>query len=655
SEASPELLAQAHQALGEYYFEQERWDLASEQFHKVIDSGTDDKWLCDVAWINIGECLNRTQKVSEAVDLYDEILDSNPSRRVRLDATLKRAVILRRLDRTEEALRSLEELLRDAAYINDFPLIELEVALCRLKLGNHEEARKGLENLVETNKRGELAARAYFELGRLLWERWHDLAGARSVLLEIKGAERSSEWVAAGDSLRAEIESLYGSWHWIGFLESQLNAIDSSLNRDREFLFTDTVYVDSLSLIVRKGAAESGGRRRSKRSRRNRLSRFAEKLPAAPDTTVDSTKTAVDDTVSALDSTALASLYLQRLEQLRKADFDLAEFHLFERNDLDSAEFYICKSAAVDDSSEIWGRSIASLAYIAKARGDSASRDSLYRLILARMPHGPFADRARIVLGLPIEPQEVDSLSLLLDQAESCWLDDDDPARAREIYHEVAERADSTSDVRARAMLAEAYLSREALRDDSTAYRLYAAIADQFSGTSFGRISKARTRGRLEADRERQAGGPDSAGKGMEQGFELYNGLEPELIDEGSGADYEGIIQPEKVFEPDDVDELPQMLTSVSGLRNLVRTYAPKPVPGAEATAGRVEMQFVVDKTGMITEVEVTSVDPPGMGFEEAARKVLKKLRYRAGRYHGQKVSTRMKQLFVFGEDDRPE
>jgi len=651
-ETESEIRAQAHQALGDYFFEQERWDMASEQFREVISSGSEDEWLRNLAWIRIGECLSRNQRISEAVELYDEILNSKPSRKIKLEATLRRAVILRQLGRTEEAYRSLEELLRDAAYINDFPVIELEAALCMREMEQYDESKERLEKLVEANKRGEVAAQAYFELGWLLWEKWRDLAGAYSALMEIKNAERSSQWISLGDSLKREIEALYGSWHWISFLENQLEAVDSSSGNLRELLPADTVYVDSLELVIQKDVKKSGERRQPKRSRRDRFKKLEEKPSAEADSSVDSTKVEIDSTIVALDSTTLAVLFSRRSDQLRKANFDLAEFHLFERDDLDSAEFYLRKPAEKSDSSEIWGRSIASLAYIAKTRGDTTARDSLFELILTKMPEGVFGNRARLVLDYPVEPEEIDSLSLMFDQAEIHWFVEDDPMRAREVYYKIAEQADSASDNRARALLAAAYLSRKILAEDSLAGELYAVIVDEFRGTPYADVSRDRASQRQEDDEKQAEDTPADSGMSVDKWREPHEEFMPDFLDRTPDLGSEETDLPDKIYDPNEVDELPQLLTSTSRLKNFIRSYMPEHEPDAEVVRGRVELQFVVTESGKIRNIEVLTADPPDLGYEEAAQRVLRRLRYRAGRYHGQEVSTRMKQVFVFEEDD---
>ncbi|MDP8240232.1 MAG: tetratricopeptide repeat protein [Candidatus Hatepunaea meridiana] len=742
--------AQAHFALGEYYYSQERWELSVEQFRDVLDSGVEDKWLRGDAWIKIGECLDNIGQIDEAVKIYDEILGSKPSRRTKLEASLHRAVILRQLGRTTEAFESLETLLKDAAYIKDFPRIELETAHCLREMKQFEEARERFENLIETNKRGELAAEANYELGSLLWEQWRDIATARTTLSEVKKAERASPLVPAADSLKSEAEQLFKSWQWIGFLEGQIATIDSSLKGLHEFLYTDTTYVDSLEQITQTEQKKSGKRGKSRRNSRRSFGKVGDEQVEA-DTTSDSTRVEIDSTTLFLDSTTLVNLYKQRFVELRKARFELAGFHLFKRNDRDSAAYYfkslvvsrrnipqiisrldtiqifsrrdtlvacdttgrdafakdttdkrvystkdttdrsvyptkdltdmnvypnpfaatmsdtpvVCDTtgrnafAAKDTTDnlevsgypadEIWERAVASLAYIARVNGDTAKYDSLYRLILEELPDGPFALQVRVALGLSDGDEEVDSLKMKFEEAETYWLDNDSAQYAREMFMRIAEQADSLSDIRARALLAAAYLLRKELYEDSIATEIYSIVTDEFKNTPWERLAKERSRSKYEADRPGLADMDEDKKRIDKTGF--YDELSPDYDNFESDYLHDDLDQPDKVYDPNDVDELPKLKTSSSMLKNYIRSNYPEEAL-FDDISGKVELEFVVDRNGKTTDINVLSVEPAEYRFEEAAQDVLKRLKYRPGSYHGRPVAVRIKQVFTFGSSE---
>lgn len=652
TETHVELQAQAYQALGEYYYDKEEWEQARREFRKVLNLGFDDEWLRGIAWVRIGECLSQLQRMEDAVELYDEILAGKPPRQLKLEATLQRAEVLRMLGRTEEVITPLEELLNDAAYINDFPRIEMEVARCLRILSRYEEAKKRLEILTETEKRGELAAESQYEMGWLLWEIWRDLAGAHRALKEVKSADRSSPYVETADSLREEMEALYSSWQWIGFLEKQLLFADSSKRGLKSLTFSDTIFTDSLKILTQDDKKEKSRReRRSRKKDRDQPKRIEDKKDGESSDSSDSTATEADTVATGLDSTALADLLVKRSEELATARMELAGYHLFKRNDEDSAAYYFRILIDREDAGDRWARAIASLAYINKLRGDTTSNDSLYRLILERMSEGSFVDYAKDALGYDTIEEETDSLQVMLDKAESLWLDKDDPIASRELYLKVVDLCDSASVIRPRALLAAAYISRKVISDDSVALVLYKTIAEDYAQSEFGRLAKKRS----DLDRIAELDG-ESINKEVpfDDSGKRRSGFPEDLTDDDITLISESEQEPEKVYNPEDVDILPKLITSPKKLKTFLRIYYPDQVSSSELM-NRVEIEFVVRKNSEITDITILESEPTGQGFEEAAKMVMNKLKYKAGRREGRKVPVLMKQILVFEKEEAKE
>jgi outer membrane protein assembly factor BamD (BamD/ComL family) len=645
-----EIRAQSFQALGEFYHDEERWEEARIEFRKVLDSGVEDEWIRGVAWVMIGECLTNLDKPEEAIKLYNEILNSKPNRRLKLESTIKRALVFIQLNRTEEALESLEGLLHDAAYVNDFPRIEMIAARCLIALEKYEDAKRKLQNLIDTEKRGEIAAEANYEMGWLLWEQWHDLINARNSLLEVKSVERTSPFSVAADSLKNEMEALYRSWQKLSFIQNQLIIADSASNGLRVMVALDTVFIDSLELITGSEKKKTTRTRDAKQKRKSK--KIEEEQITAKETTTegDSLIASVDTVIAEFDSTLLISLISQRHVEQIIAQMELAGFHFFQRNDPDSAVYYYRLVANVDTVNEIWGRAVAALAFIAGNRNEESVRDSLYQLMYEKMPENDFKRYAAKALGMLVEIEKTDSLYQKFMETENLWFKSDNPVAARDEYLKIAEIADSSSDIRAKALLAAAYLSRKVIKDDSLALTLYIAIAEEYKGTEAGRLAERRTdTRRIEQDKEEIAQGDEQ--KGIDSAESDDTGLN--IFDKGFTLDGE-IEDDDRIFEPDEVDELPMLTTSPKKLQKYISQYYPDEIRG-ENIKSRVEIDFIVQPSSEISDVKITFTDTPGQGFEEAAQEVMNHLRYSPGKRMGRKVQTRMKQVLVFEDEDQSE
>ncbi|MDP8229228.1 MAG: tetratricopeptide repeat protein, partial [Candidatus Electryoneaceae bacterium] len=430
SDGDADLRAQAHYALGEYFYDDERWNSAQEQFREVVESSGEDEWLIGEAWIKVGDCLNRLERYEDAAQLYSDIVTAKNPRRLKFIARREQAIALRELDRYDQALELFEELLDDGAYIEEFPRVELETARCLRKMGQQDEARSKFELLIETETRGEIAAQANYELGYLLWDHWRDLSGARTILASVKRVDRGSPLTGQADSLVTEMETLYGHWQRLMFLQQQLSLLDSTENGLRQLMSADTTFIDSLDIMRSAERNAEPNEERPSRGSGERYRRLdpiermveealvEEEQQEETEDAPDSTEADQPDSLIFLDSTTVADLSYQRRWELMLELYQAASFHLFERNDRDSADYYYLRvvelnsppfdsTAVVIGEPDIWARTTASLAYIARARGDTTTSDSLYRLITDELPGTSFGRRTRGLLGLASDEDEV--------------------------------------------------------------------------------------------------------------------------------------------------------------------------------------------------------------------------------------------------------
>lgn len=649
--------SQALYALADDYYEQERWDPALIEFRKLLDLEFKDDWMRAQALIKIGECMNRLDLRQEALDLYAKILTKKQTRQLQFAATLQHSILLRDLGKHQEALDAFNDLARDAAFQDQFPRIELESARCERLMGRYDDARKRLEKLIATESKGMVAAEANYELGLLLWENWRDYAGAVNTFSQVRNAERNSERVDASDSLRKRVEFLSRAWMNLRFVQLQLSQIDSARNEMAELMPSDTTFIDSVSLALQQ---------KSKKSRSDRISRRddplrkmveeARKAEASKDSTGE--VEAVADSTAPLDSTALENLLNQRLSELTRLRFDLGSFYLFEPQSWDSAEYYFRHVIREELDNQLKAQTLSSLAYIARSRGDTTRHDSLLSRILDRGIEDFYSDRTRKILQIKPTPSHQDTLENTLRDIENLWIIQKDTHSALDEYLQVAAELDSGSDHRGRALMAAAYILRREIGIDSTARAIYKGLIEEFKGREIGRRAQsnlakldfsqpgAKDTARFEKDIPRiddlTAGTASSSTMTGDSDF-FGDGLYP----------YDDDLQmPEdRIYTPDQVDMLPEMITDRATIAQLTASFFPFEAQ-IEGIKGTVELEFVVSSFGEITDIEVISEDPEGSEFGDAARRVLQSIMYQPGRYHGMPVSVRIKQRFAFEPED---
>jgi TolA-binding protein len=185
-----------------------------------------------------------------------------------------------------------------------------------------------------------------------------------------------------------------------------------------------------------------------------------------------------------------------------ESHFLLGELYLRQLNEPDSAREQF--RLVVDEfaESEYAPLAILNLAEVSRGEGDDSSLSvALWRTLVERYPNGEPAMAARRRLGLP-PPTDVAASDVLLAQAaERMLLDLNRPDSALSLYRRLTDEF-PTSRYAAQALYAQAWiLEHHFAGDDSTVYRAYKFVADQYAATRYGQaarllLSPAERRGR---------------------------------------------------------------------------------------------------------------------------------------------------------------
>lgn len=647
-----DLKAQMYLSLGDSYYDEERWDSAIEEYRKVLSVGSEDEWVNSQALIKVGESLKFQGKKEEALALYEEVLNTKQPRFLRFQTVLQHSIVLRELGRSEEARKAFKKLQKDGAFLEEFPKLELEIARCELKLELFEDAKKRLEKLVERESKGMVNAGAYLELGGIYWNQDHLLKEAADSYREAKKTGRNSPIEQASDSLLNHIKTVSEHWQILKYCEIVNSKIDSSLAGLSDVFPLDTVFIDSVAILLKEEKKRHKSRRNSFSSRNDPMKMMVEEARKAQKEEEDSLalEKVETDSVFPLDSLNLTD-FIVRTDSLKiNTWFELAGYYLFLPGYNDSSKYFFDLVIQQEGANNTWSRSKASLAYIALTQGDTSLHDTHLFNILEVSSDDEISEMVRKTLNLDTT-ETVDTLEVFLNEAEEFWFKEDDFLNTRDFYLEIAAKADSASDVRGRSLLAAAWLSLRKIGEDSIAVSIYNTIEEEFKNSDYSK--KARSiRKRIKTDKEPESRGKDRQNAPIkddrknryDEEFPFKeNDISPNYMDQTGSEDEQEVI----VYNPDDVDDLPELLTPRAMLKSYTSMNYPFELFGQEVT-GEIEIEIVIDSFGKIVDSKILSVVPENQGFEEASMKVLDQLEYRAGRMRGKSVSVKIKQKLKF-------
>lgn len=615
----------AYIALGDYELTEKRFPEALINYRQAEALASDEQERVE-ALLRQGDCLVFMKDFQGAVSLYRKLsgLKLTPSSQFQVSLALGKG--LRLTGSVEEAYRHLENIAPLAISTQQQGQVELEMIRCLIAQGWREEAMRRLKLLTDREKRGPVAAEAFFLLGELLWNEFRDGIAAREALQMMKNADRNHELVPEADSLVSQIEALGRRWSRLSFLHRMTFAIDSALKGLRSISPRETLWVDSLKVAQSTPGAEG----KPPRTTRTATFKTRPRGDKSEDTSVD------HEGISEgyLDTVTLMRLDSLYKEESLKVKLELGEIHLWEMNDKDSARFYLQDVLDKVKEGIIWAKALGLMAYLSHTDGDTAARDSIYRMILARPPDERWEKEMRRRLHQEEAPTLAD-LDRLLAEAESLWWGGD-WAGARQLYLLVAAQADSQDLRGARALYAASYLSRRFLGDEELSRQIEKDLKSRYPRSP-------------QVTAGLQSPGQKTSGTPVTQ-------VPP------SSPRQEPVPQPETllpheekpiVYSPDKVDEVPRLLTTQELLKSYIVTYYPFEALG-DRVVGRVELELTIDPMGRVREIGEVNADPQGVGFEESARKVAELLEFTPARKGGSFVWVKIRQRLEFNPYDQP-
>lgn len=354
---------------------------------------------------------------------------------------LGRAQMLSRLGRHEESLAILEDLIDNTNYREFFGEVDLEIGNVYRDLGDTEAALQQYRYVDTAYARTEIAANSHYERGRLYETKIFNFDSAAAAYnagkLQFQAAGIMPELIKRSDLLskyltyRNEILK-YDSIKTV-ILSPPVVSPDSAIDADSgsvsQFVATDSITVDStgtpLDGSIGRGAKfamlEQAGKQRDSVAK-------ALAIPPPPLDTVNARL--------AYNKSELGSLFYSGF------------------GNLDSARTWFSALAQDHPESKYTARALYTLAKIAAADTTKAQSyvDSLYHEIVNRFPDSEFGHESRRLLGLPAQAEQVDSLQVRYQYAESLLSEGKTQAALAALHGIVA--SDSVSSISAKSQFA---------------------------------------------------------------------------------------------------------------------------------------------------------------------------------------------------------
>lgn len=255
SSSAPEIASEACGALGYIARAQDDLKGAAANYEKSLELSRDRQWRSRFAY-QYALLEERQGNWPGAIAAYRAVLDGKPIFEIEFETRLRLASALARVGEYESSYKALDELSGNSLFKEQKPRVELERANVLLWQGKRVQATSEYTRIDTTYARTEVAALAYYQLGRIYEDSLRDYS--RAALAYDKSAVQSPKAVTNIDAARrANLLRKYLS------LQLQLLKMDSVIARQDTLharaASGDSLAVDSLAILRGQSRLDSLG------------------------------------------------------------------------------------------------------------------------------------------------------------------------------------------------------------------------------------------------------------------------------------------------------------------------------------------------------------------------------------------------------------
>jgi TolA-binding protein len=400
-----EIAAKALLQVGEIETGREDYDAAIKAYQTLIDRADYDE-LKSAAQFRLAHLEEITGDYGKAAEAYRKVERYDPDTYTRYQSQLFYAVNKKKMKDYDEAQRVLFDLLGDRSNFEYFPQIKLEIANLYNEKGDLESAVEAYTSVDTTYRRTDAAAKAYYQLGLLYQNQFHDLVAADTNFMKARTEFAASEITPLATKHADDLTKYRVDRKMISDLDSLI-----FLEHRKIELGGDTL-----------SSAQSDSLADTTKTKADSLWRLHAELS---DSLADTTKTKVHKAwqlhTELWDSTG-GSVPMRTLKsRLATQAYDLAVLFFLDLSEPDSAMYWCEKTIGLSVDSELSARALYTLAEIQRtSRTDyQASVDSLYNKILSDFPNTKYADQVRRIQGIQVKKSAaVDSAEVAYGRAE---------------------------------------------------------------------------------------------------------------------------------------------------------------------------------------------------------------------------------------------
>jgi tetratricopeptide (TPR) repeat protein len=522
-----EIVLEALLLEGQILYESGEYEQALELYQRAT-AVSGDGYLRALAQYYAGKCYEHLKRPADAADAYRNVLEFKPDFLLQFRAKLHYGRMLAASEQYESALRVFDDLYDDATKPEEKAEIKFQTATTYVSMGDTATGFALYRMIDTTYKKTDAAAKAYYQRAVLFEQQYGDFHRARLFYEKAKGENPNSAVTLSANKKVDNFSRYFQRYDNLRRYDSLLHYAllpDSLKNKpaghDSLRAMDSTKYTAVLQDTTKNG---SGGF--DVQSVVAGKDSIALSTPEDNDTQdrILTEKEAIsveeeehrEDTVQTIDEDEIPSsrrrgkiaageeppkeeppqvktrANLPRLPQLspdtlryliNQERFELAGLLFLEFQYLDSAEHWYRKIIEDPVETPFKARSYYALAEIYRAKHDSTKVDSLYEELLNKYGETAFGKQIKKLLGMNVQPEEVDSGSIAYRTAEQ-KLNEGKTDEALKMFRNIPEQFPHSS-VLPKTYYVIGWIYENLLVNNDSAAGWYASLTEKYPNTIY--------------------------------------------------------------------------------------------------------------------------------------------------------------------------
>jgi TolA-binding protein len=480
------LAGEAAYELAQHYYRLKDYPLAEKHYLLASELVSDGETLTQI-YFQLGKCYTELRQHEKAMVSYGSAADVSPVYTWIFQAQLQQIKTKAFQEQYEEALESLQDMLRDSKNTEFFSIIHFEIANILSMQGKFDAAEEKYRYVDTAFAKTDEAARSYFTLGTMYEERMRNYDSARVFYNRAKTEFPASE-ITPVATRKAEVFNKYSD------LRKDLSKYDSL------YIYELTKPEPVDSTLLKKDSVAVNDSVSTAEVPKIKMMAKPVKNNAKKDSvlTVDSVKIKEQLHKEKIQEALLDSLQ----HSIARTKFELGGLFFLEIQIADSAVRWFDDVIMKYPKSQFAPRALYTKAEIFRTMQNRPQEelDQIYRDIIDQYGESPYANEARRILGIPLVIEQQDTALADFEQAE-ILTEKKEYLSAIAQYKRIAGQFPN-SPVAAQALYAAGWQYEHSLVNNDSAYALYKRLALQYPASKYTTAVRAKI-AEVEAERVR--------------------------------------------------------------------------------------------------------------------------------------------------------